>query len=272
MNKYTDILYCRCSGGQELDETENNLLYEEILKISKNAVSAESSTLRFHIVTDLCHWAAKEKERLCQELVLGDSIFLISACSRRANVNLLNFAGLDIKEEWIKKFVNYRNISQAVIIAQVKAIINESGGAEYHNFALDYTPANLAWFPVIDRELCTNCRQCENFCLFGVYKFDSTLTVNKPSKCKPYCPACAKICPRSAVIFPKHDSPVTNGQELRTGGPVDKTISNMSGPELMSFLHNRSNIADKARELGIPDSVIKSMTPEQISKIVEDKK
>ena len=273
MNKYTDILYCRCSGGQGLDERENNLLYDCVLKVSADAASSGASTLRINIVTDLCHWAAKERDSLCRDLKLGDSIFLISSCSRRAIINLLNYAGITAAEESVKKFVNYRNVSHSAIGAQVKAVVDDATGVTFHNFAIDYTPANLAWFPVIDRELCTNCRQCENFCLFGVYKFaDGAVSVNKPSKCKPYCPACAKICPQSAVIFPKHDSPVTNGEEIRKDGPVDKTISNMSGPELMSLLHNRSNIADKAKELGIPDSVINSMSPDQISKIVEDKK
>ena len=273
MNKYTDILYCRCSGGQELDEVDTNFLYDQVLKISSNASTSSQASLRVNVVTDLCHWASKERDRLGKNLKLGDSIFLISSCSKRAVVSLLNYAGIPVSEEEIKKFVNYRNISNSVIVAQVKAVIDDADSFAFNNFVLDYEPANLAWFPVIDKERCVQCRQCENFCLFGTYKFiDGNVTVTNPSKCKPYCPACSKICPQSAVIFPKHDSPVTNGAELRTEEPADKTISKMSGPELMSFLHDRSSIVDKAKDLGIPDSVIKSMTPDQLDKIISDRK
>lgn len=68
------------------------------------------------------------------------------------------------------------------------------------------------WFPVIDERLCNNCGQCKGFCLFGVYdKPEGRIRVTNPRKCKPNCPACARVCPAGAIIFPKFDKAPING-------------------------------------------------------------
>ena len=63
------------------------------------------------------------------------------------------------------------------------------------------------WHPVIDRGRCVNCKQCMRFCLFGVYEFDAQFAVRvaNPDNCKPGCPACARICPSSAIMFPLYE-------------------------------------------------------------------
>ena len=49
------------------------------------------------------------------------------------------------------------------------------------------------WYPVVDRDRCTDCRQCLEFCLFGVYAVeDDRLAVAEPDNCKPGCPACLR--------------------------------------------------------------------------------
>jgi NAD-dependent dihydropyrimidine dehydrogenase PreA subunit len=59
------------------------------------------------------------------------------------------------------------------------------------------------WYPIIDRSRCKNCGNCLQFCLFGVYEIDGeSVTVCKPDSCKPGCPACSRICPEGAIIFP----------------------------------------------------------------------
>ncbi len=64
------------------------------------------------------------------------------------------------------------------------------------------------WYPVIDRDRCVNCRQCVDFCLFGVYSADGdgSVQVENPDSCKNGCPACSRICPQSAIIFPHYES------------------------------------------------------------------
>jgi Pyruvate/2-oxoacid:ferredoxin oxidoreductase delta subunit len=63
------------------------------------------------------------------------------------------------------------------------------------------------WYPVIDGSRCINCQHCLQFCLFGVYELDARghVTVCNPDQCKPGCPACSRICPQSAIMFPLYE-------------------------------------------------------------------
>ena len=69
-------------------------------------------------------------------------------------------------------------------------------------------PVGERWYPVVDYSRCASCRQCMQFCLFGVYEVDDAgeLTVRNPDNCKPGCPACSRVCPSGAIIFPLCDS------------------------------------------------------------------
>ena len=69
------------------------------------------------------------------------------------------------------------------------------------------SPPASRWHPVIDYSRCTGCGQCMQFCLFGVYELDGAETVRAthPDNCKPGCPACARICPVGAIMFPLCD-------------------------------------------------------------------
>jgi Pyruvate/2-oxoacid:ferredoxin oxidoreductase delta subunit len=60
------------------------------------------------------------------------------------------------------------------------------------------------WYPVLDKSRCVECQHCFQFCLFGVYDLDAEghVRVTSPDNCKPGCPACARICQQSAVMFP----------------------------------------------------------------------
>jgi NAD-dependent dihydropyrimidine dehydrogenase PreA subunit len=62
------------------------------------------------------------------------------------------------------------------------------------------------WYPVVDHERCTNCMECLDFCLFGVYGVDheEQLRVVQPDECRADCPACSRVCPAGAIIFPAY--------------------------------------------------------------------
>ena len=69
------------------------------------------------------------------------------------------------------------------------------------------------WYPVIDYSRCTNCMECIDFCLFGVYGVDrvETILVEQPDNCRKGCPACSRVCPENAIIFPQHKTPAIAG-------------------------------------------------------------
>ncbi|MDG2408747.1 MAG: ferredoxin family protein [Pirellulales bacterium] len=69
------------------------------------------------------------------------------------------------------------------------------------------------WYPVIDMSRCTNCMECIDFCLFGVYGVDQkdTILVEQPDNCRKGCPACSRVCPENAIVFPTHKSPAIAG-------------------------------------------------------------
>lgn len=81
-------------------------------------------------------------------------------------------------------------------------------------------PAGRRWYPVIDYSRCTNCMECIDFCLFGVYGVDNadTILVEQPDNCRKGCPACSRVCPENAIIFPQHKTPAIAGAPVEIGG------------------------------------------------------
>jgi Pyruvate/2-oxoacid:ferredoxin oxidoreductase delta subunit len=69
------------------------------------------------------------------------------------------------------------------------------------------------WYPVIDYSRCTNCMECLDFCLFGVYGVDSLdrILVENQDNCKKGCPACSRVCPEHAIMFPDYKTPAIAG-------------------------------------------------------------
>lgn len=66
-------------------------------------------------------------------------------------------------------------------------------------------PVSTRWHPVLDYSRCVGCRQCLGFCLFGAYSLEGErVVVSGPERCKPGCPACARVCPKGAVMFPHY--------------------------------------------------------------------
>jgi len=83
---------------------------------------------------------------------------------------------------------------------------------------IDEQPARR-WYPVIDYTRCTNCMECLDFCLFGVYGVDrqDTILIEQPDNCRKGCPACSRVCPENAIIFPQHKTPAIAGSDERAG-------------------------------------------------------
>ena len=120
----------------------------------------------------------------------------------------------------------------------------ETGAAKHG----DWKP----WFPVIDYDRCTNCMQCLSFCLFGVYGVDeqNKIQAQNHDNCKTNCPACSRVCPEAAIMFPKYKAGPINGdvvQDSDLGKEKMKIdISALLGGDVYSALRQRSDAA-KAR-------------------------
>ena len=86
------------------------------------------------------------------------------------------------------------------------------------------------WYPVIDMSRCTNCLECIDFCLFGVYGIDGqeTILVEQPDNCRQGCPACSRVCPENAIIFPQHKTPTIAGSP-ETAGSMKIDLSQLFG-------------------------------------------
>ena len=116
------------------------------------------------------------------------------------------------------------------------------------------------WFPVIDYSRCTNCMQCLSFCLFDVYGVtkEGKIQVQNNDNCKTNCPACSRVCPEVAIMFPKYSSGPINGEPVsesdvkREKMKVD--ISSLLGGDVYARLRERSEAAknrfSKERDAG----------------------
>lgn len=156
---------------------------------------------------------------------------------------------------------------------QVAAVLEETGIA--HN-----APAGSdrwkPWFPVIDYDRCTNCMQCLSFCLFDVYGTtpDGQIQVQNNDNCKTDCPACSRVCPEVAILFPKYSAGPINGEEVseedvqRESMKVD--ISSLLGGDIYSKLRDRSEQAKQrfARERDDKQAISERMRC--LNKLVQD--
>ena len=105
------------------------------------------------------------------------------------------------------------------------------------------------WFPVIDYQRCTNCMQCLSFCLFDVYGVDADgkIEVRNQEKCKTNCPACSRVCPEVAILFPKYKKGPINGDVVKAEDVAKESmkvdISALLGGDIYSALKDRAQAA-----------------------------
>ncbi len=192
--------------------------------------------------------------------------------------------------------VRFHDIGErdAAAIAELVESVRAESGAAKHG---EWKP----WFPVIDYDRCTNCMQCLSFCLFGVYGVDSEshIQVQNNDNCKTNCPACSRVCPEAAIMFPKYKAGPINGDAVsstdlqREKMKID--ISALLGGDVYSMLRERSAKAQsrfsKERDEGkalserqkcliklaaagdIPAEVLMSLpSPEEIARRAEEAK
>ena len=190
------------------------------------------SDIRVVTLTDLCGWCVQDPAQI-KELTIRAEKILMVACHPRAVRLLLNQSGIDQCEKI--RFFNLLEQKPGDLMPLLDDYRNEEGEKggvlplpgepkeahrdpgeqlslpdEYQHtngepVELVAKPSWPAWYPVIDYGRCNGCGQCAEFCLFGVYrKTGGKVEVINPASCKNNCPACARICPQVAIVFPKY--------------------------------------------------------------------
>lgn len=190
MNK--KIVFCDCGG---------NLLKAEFKDQILEALQQEG--ISFTKVSDLCGVCTNQKQDIL-DLVSDSEELLILACHPRAVKLLFDKTGIT-KESGNIHFLNFLEPEQANLLRELKKF-SDSGNILAGTSEIKSDTSWPAWFPLIDYSRCTSCGQCADFCLFGVYeKTEDRVVVVNPEGCKNNCPACARICPQTAIIFPKYE-------------------------------------------------------------------
>jgi len=124
----------------------------------------------------------------------------------------------------------------------VLALVEKTRGERPMNQPGTWKP----WFPVIDYARCTNCMQCLSFCLFDVYGVsqEGKIQVQNNDNCKTNCPACSRVCPEVAIMFPKYSSAPINGDVVNTDDlrreKMKVDITSLLGGDIYASLKDRS--------------------------------
>jgi len=138
-------------------------------------------------------------------------------------VPLMDWISGDPQPEQLERYLNPTTASQSPATSPTSPAGHDTTDstsastpdAERHLTA----PEQRRWYPVIDFSRCTNCMECIDFCLFGVYGVDQadTILVEQPDNCRKGCPACSRVCPENAIIFPQHKTPAIAGAQIEAG-------------------------------------------------------
>jgi heterodisulfide reductase subunit A-like polyferredoxin len=226
MKNKTCILYCNCGAGIISEEKQK--------KLKHNFEEIQADVYELH---DLCACSISEKDFLNDIGKTYENKFVV-ACYPRAVKNLLKQNDIDFGEFEI---LNFRVTSAEQIKNKIISDFQLSLGIS--NYQVKKSELKVpAWFPIIDKSLCTLCGQCSRFCLFGVYSYNKkSLNVVNPLACKNNCPACGRTCPASAIIFPRlPENSVLSGAE-----PNKEKVEKPDGNGSLFTLLNERNSARK---------------------------
>ncbi len=246
-----NIIICRCRDYARVDKKNTEQIINALKKRRVNLIELD----------DLCGTLACDPNLIQPHLTATSLTF--AACAPAAVRSLLFYAKLNYPK------ARFLDITEPNPSLPENLTADLPKGTPSHHI-IPYNHKWTPWYPVIDPKKCKNCGQCLNFCLFGVYQSseDKKVKVERPSACKTNCPACSRVCPENAVIFPKHADPIINGTTQNKNPEKKLKIKNT---DIYKSLRSRdsSNIDQLKNDLSIPDSVINNLTADQLKNITK---
>jgi len=283
VDKKPITVYCHCAYYQIIpDGTKRDVLD-----------GLKASGAEFTAVPDLCRLRADRDPRL--ERWANAESLRIFACYPRTVKWLFHAAGISLPDQGVE-FVNMRTADPEELVASLLA--GQTPAQPQKDINLKKEGDWIPWFPVIDYDRCVNCKQCLNFCLFGVFELneDDKVQVSNPANCKTNCPACAKACPQTAIIFPKFGESPINGDDVPEQSPKEEEAKAKLGDLLSGDIYDTIRSRDKGakrfsadpdpiedpamrqgcptldklqKDLGIPPEVLASLSPKDMAQIRE---
>ncbi len=225
------ILFCNCEG---------EIITSERLQSIKAHLKQVKADVIF--VSDLCRLSVTGGDELTV-FFNEEHEYLIIGCFSRT-MKLL-FDGFLVNSE--KASITYLNFLESDNGGLFYAIDNFCANSQQQNTINEFiTPKEWpSWYPIIDYSRCTACGQCADFCLFCVYeKNEKRVSVVNPQGCKNNCPACARICPHTAIIFPKykHGGAISGSAEIDEMAEQKRQamdIESILGNDIYSALEQR---------------------------------
>lgn len=194
------ITICACSSRTFIDRSE----------VVRVAVTAQQAGIEVRLVADLCELCENKADEV-HEIAKTT----IVACHSRAVKSLMAYVSEDEAQSFNLRSQSADDVLQALGIKPVEVSADDAAEWTRQIEAMPRKLGDDAWYPVLDKDACAECGKCLAFCPFGVYEMvDERIRVVHPTHCKNNCPACARTCPASAIIFPKYDrSPINGGED-----------------------------------------------------------
>jgi ferredoxin len=187
-------------------------------RVAEQARVAPQDVVR---VEQLAERARTQADASLARLFDRDDAFVVGCSRPRAVRALLDFAAVDYRA---------KQIAWLALPFDRDALKTEYG---------------VPWYPVIDRARCSGCGTCADYCLFSVYTQQAPLPAGErvrvaaPLNCKTGCPACARLCPEAALIFPFCHEAELNGEVEEPARRTRDTLAAALGDDPMRVLAER---------------------------------